>query len=407
MPLDTPHGLARDLHALHDPVRRAARDHERGRQSTDGLVVQGVHVERVAEHLVCDRVLLEGDRMNTSGDRVRPRGMTFAVCSIEMLQQRATERNVEDLHPPADGEDRKTELEGAMDQRQLHPVTPLVDAVHGLVGCLAVEQRIHIATAGQHQSTNVVQHLDRCLDTGQHDGSPSCGGDSVAVCRQMEIDLLVTEIVGQRRDLGRSVSTSAQCDQRPPHDGESNPRQGQAIQWTVLSPPMVTDRREANPTEREQAVADRVGALHDIDFAAMNVVQNVYRVANAVRARMEREALGESGLSWTSFTALFVLWVWGPQETRHLAEECGVTKGTLTGVLATLESKGLVVRAAHETDGRLVVVRLTPAGRTLIKRLFPQFNAHETQVVEVLSPAEQATLTRLLRKVLTHVENGS
>lgn len=170
---------------------------------------------------------------------------------------------------------------------------------------------------------------------------------------------------------------------------------------------MVTDRREANPTEREQAVADRVGALHDIDFAAMNVVQNVYRVANAVRARMEREALGESGLSWTSFTALFVLWVWGPQETRHLAEECGVTKGTLTGVLATLESKGLVVRTAHETDGRLVVVRLTPAGRTLIKRLFPQFNAHETQVVEVLSPAEQATLTRLLRKVLTHVENGS
>ncbi len=168
---------------------------------------------------------------------------------------------------------------------------------------------------------------------------------------------------------------------------------------------MGTARRDSTPIEREQAVADRVGTLHDIDFAAMNAVQNVYRVANAIRAQMERDALGDSGLSWTSFTALFVLWVWGPQETRHLAEECGVTKGTLTGVLATLESKDLVLRTAHETDGRLVVVRLTSTGRALIKKLFPQFNAHETQVVDVLTASEQATLTKLLRKVLAHVES--
>lgn len=153
-------------------------------------------------------------------------------------------------------------------------------------------------------------------------------------------------------------------------------------------------------------MAARVGALHDIDFPSMNVVQNVYRVANAVRARMERDVLSESGLSWTSFTALFVLWVWGPMETRHLAEECGVTKGTLTGVLATLESKGHVVRSRHETDGRLVVVHLTPGGRALIRRLFPRFNAGETETVEVLTAAEQVTLARLLRKVLTHVEAG-
>ena len=62
------------------------------------------------------------------------------------------------------------------------------------------------------------------------------------------------------------------------------------------------------PTEREQAVADRVGELHDIDFAATAVVSNVYRVANAVRNRIEREVLGDDNLSWTGFTTLFVLW---------------------------------------------------------------------------------------------------
>ena len=45
---------------------------------------------------------------------------------------------------------------------------------------------------------------------------------------------------------------------------------------------------------------------------------------------------------------LFVLWIWGDQQTRHLAEEAGVTKGTLTGVLKTLEKRGLARRRAHE-----------------------------------------------------------
>ena len=162
--------------------------------------------------------------------------------------------------------------------------------------------------------------------------------------------------------------------------------------------------RWSQPTEREAQVAARVGELHDIDFAAMAMVSNVYRVANAVRARVEREVLGADGLSWTGFTALFVLWVWGPQETRHLAEECGVTKGTLTGVLTTLEKRGWVERRAHADDGRLVVVSMTAPGRRVIRRLFPGFNQQEAAVSAALTEREGEELTRLLRKVLAHVE---
>ena len=152
-------------------------------------------------------------------------------------------------------------------------------------------------------------------------------------------------------------------------------------------------------------MADRVGELHDIDFAATAVVSNVYRVANAVRNRIEREVLGDDNLSWTGFTTLFVLWVWGPQETRHLAEECGVSKGTLTGVVTTLERRGLTERSAHASDGRLVVVSLSPRGRALIKRLFPGFNRQESLVAAALDTREQAQFAALLRKVLRHVES--
>ena len=72
----------------------------------------------------------------------------------------------------------------------------------------------------------------------------------------------------------------------------------------------------------------------------MAAVSNIYRAANVIRNHMERQVLADEDLSWAAFTVLFVLWIWGDQQTRHLAAEAGVTKGTLTGVLKTLEKRG-------------------------------------------------------------------
>ena len=103
-----------------------------------------------------------------------------------------------------------------------------------------------------------------------------------------------------------------------------------------------------------------------IAVAAMAAVSNIYRAANTIRNHMERDVLAEEDLSWAAFTVLFVLWIWGDQQTRHLAAEAGVTKGTLTGVLKTLEKRGLARRRGHDSDGRLVLVTGSPGGRTII-----------------------------------------
>ncbi len=137
----------------------------------------------------------------------------------------------------------------------------------------------------------------------------------------------------------------------------------------------------------------------------MNAVSNIYRVAGAIRNHMERDILGPDGISWTGFTALYVLWVWGPQGARHLAAECNVTKGTLTGITTTLLGKGLITRSCHPDDRRLVLIELTQRGHAMIRRLFPLFNDHETLVAGSLSKTEQEQLARLLRKMLRHVES--
>ncbi|MBI1378062.1 MAG: MarR family transcriptional regulator [Frankiales bacterium] len=141
-----------------------------------------------------------------------------------------------------------------------------------------------------------------------------------------------------------------------------------------------------------------------VDMTAMAAVQNVYRAANAVRNRLERTVLAPHDLTWTGWVVLWVVWIWGDIETRHVAAEAGISKGTLTGVVGTLEKRGLLRRRTHPDDARRVLVSLTPKGRKLMSTLFPLFNAEEAYVTETLTDAEKLGLARSLRKVAQHVE---
>jgi DNA-binding MarR family transcriptional regulator len=163
----------------------------------------------------------------------------------------------------------------------------------------------------------------------------------------------------------------------------------------------------STPEEVLQAEADIRHRLEDrdFDFVAMSAISNVYRAGTAVRHHMERTVLADYDLSWMAFTVMWVLWIWGPQETGHVAEEAGVTKGTLTGVMKTLLGRRLIKRAPHRDDKRRVSISLSAKGQRLISSLFPVFNEHEVAAVSALSPREQHELARLLRKVTNHISS--
>ncbi len=153
---------------------------------------------------------------------------------------------------------------------------------------------------------------------------------------------------------------------------------------------------EREPLPAERKVLERLGHL-PLDFRAMAAVSNLFRASTAIRRHMERTVLAGDRLSWTSFVALWVLWVWGEMESRELAAAVGISRPTSTGVVTTLERRGLVRRRRSSEDGRMVRVSLTPAGRRLIEDLFPRFNAVETAVTARLSAEEQETLAGMLR----------
>lgn len=140
------------------------------------------------------------------------------------------------------------------------------------------------------------------------------------------------------------------------------------------------------------------------DFESAQAIQNIYRAASAVRVRAEREHLAEHRLTWGGFTMLWVLWVWGAMDSSSLAAECGVAKGTMTGMVTTLEKRDLVTRTRDGDDRRRVEVALTDQGEALIADLYPRFNRFETVLTDVLSGDERRELARLLRVVISRAE---
>ena len=160
-----------------------------------------------------------------------------------------------------------------------------------------------------------------------------------------------------------------------------------------------------NLQPEELDIMERVSGL-SIDPLALAVASNIWRAAQELKSQMERTVLREYELTMASFSTIFILWIWGPLETRQIADSQNVTRGTVTSNITLLEKRGLCTRTQSEVDRRLVLVELTSAGKTLIEQVFPLFNQGEKALVADLTEEEQETLADLLRKIVKSNKNN-
>jgi homoprotocatechuate degradation regulator HpaR len=61
-----------------------------------------------------------------------------------------------------------------------------------------------------------------------------------------------------------------------------------------------------------------------------------------------------------------------PLEATDLADRACVLAPSLTRIIKTLEDRGVITRQRHETDGRRVLLEITPAGVALIRSVTPE-----------------------------------
>jgi DNA-binding MarR family transcriptional regulator len=157
--------------------------------------------------------------------------------------------------------------------------------------------------------------------------------------------------------------------------------------------------------ETEAAMAKRLSGMA-LDLPAAAAVSSIYRAANAVRGHLTNTVLRQYELTWTGFVVLWVVWLWDGAETRHVAESAAISKATLSGVLKTLEARGLISRESPDDDRRRVRLRLTQAGTELMTELYPKFNAVEAEVVRNLSARAKSGLARDLRTIVRTLEES-
>lgn len=131
----------------------------------------------------------------------------------------------------------------------------------------------------------------------------------------------------------------------------------------------------------------------------------VYAFATAHAVGVEVEAavdasLARLGISEGRLRILAIL-LDRPGAATHseLAEESGVTKGTITGLVDGLERDGYVQRQPDAQDRRVSRIALTPAGEAYLDEILPGHLARLSRVMSGLTETEQCQLVTLLRKL--------
>jgi MarR family 2-MHQ and catechol resistance regulon transcriptional repressor len=135
------------------------------------------------------------------------------------------------------------------------------------------------------------------------------------------------------------------------------------------------------------------------DPLAHRALESLLRAEASVRRRLSAD-LEREGLSASGFSVLVVLTTAGGElELRALRHRLRTSKANATEVVTTLESRGYVVRRRLDHDRRAASVALTPRGREVVDRLFPEHTERVQRAFSVLDEREKRFLAEVCRKL--------
>jgi len=113
----------------------------------------------------------------------------------------------------------------------------------------------------------------------------------------------------------------------------------------------------------------------------------------------DEEHIRTFGLTVPQFDVICTLGNTSGLMMGQIAEKTLVTKGTLTGIIDRLESKGLVRREVPPENRRCFIVALTPEGQRLFEGIFPAHIAYLKERLNILSNEEMQQIQAALKRL--------
>jgi DNA-binding MarR family transcriptional regulator len=146
----------------------------------------------------------------------------------------------------------------------------------------------------------------------------------------------------------------------------------------------------------------------DVPLDGMEILGRARRLTLLSRPAIEA-VFKRHGIDSGAFDVLATLSRSGPPyalRPTELFRSLMISSGGLTDRLNRLEQQGLITREASPSDGRSMLVKLSPRGRIVIEKAFAEDMAVEEKMLAPLSGNERKTLAALLAKLLRGMEDG-
>jgi DNA-binding MarR family transcriptional regulator len=138
---------------------------------------------------------------------------------------------------------------------------------------------------------------------------------------------------------------------------------------------------------------DTAALAHDLRLAVMRF------------SRRLRNQRVDQSVTLTQLAALSTLKRHGPMSPGELAGHERVQPPSMTRVVVALEGMGLVTRSPHPTDGRQVVIDLTPAAEELLTAEARAREAWLTDTLQQLT-AQERTVLREAAVIMDKLASG-
>ncbi len=132
------------------------------------------------------------------------------------------------------------------------------------------------------------------------------------------------------------------------------------------------------------------------EVRALDAFIKLMRAADSLSADLNRH-VADAGLTLGQFGILEALLHLGPMSQGDLGAKLLRSGSNTTTVVDNLEKRGLVRRTRRRDDRRVIDVSLTPEGRRLIARLFPEHARRIVRLLGALSQDDQRRLGDLCR----------
>jgi DNA-binding MarR family transcriptional regulator len=133
------------------------------------------------------------------------------------------------------------------------------------------------------------------------------------------------------------------------------------------------------------------------------IVVALRRIIRAVDLH-SRQLMDEHGLTGPQLAALRELARGGPTAPAGLAERLHLSRATVSGILSRLEARLLASRRPTPSDGRSVLISLTPEGAALAQRAPSLLQERFRRELARLEEWEQLALLSALRRIATMMD---